>query len=241
MPIDRHLLPTDPPWLAKAFREIGVKEIAPGDTPRILEYHACTALGATTDEVPWCSSLVCWVMSECGITSTNSAAALSWLRWGRKLDTPQRGCLVIFERLDSDGIAIPHRGHVGFWLGESDGGVWVLGGNQRNSVRVSTYQRSRVIGYRWPSKPTNSTTNLASVGAAAGTATAVAPSVVSFLTTTKSTVDSVSDASAQVSSIWGKIAGTPSALLVMAGVCLTAAALWHIVRERNGKIKRLGV
>jgi lysozyme family protein len=69
------------PWMDIAVAELGVHEDSlPGHhNTRILEYHQCTALKATTDETAWCSSFVNWVLSKAGRRGTNSALANSWL------------------------------------------------------------------------------------------------------------------------------------------------------------------
>jgi uncharacterized protein (TIGR02594 family) len=138
----------DPVWLARAQREIGIKE-RPGlaDHPRILEYHGATKLHAKHDEVPWCSAFVCWVMEGTDIPSTRSAAARSWLTWGRKLDKPQRGCVVVLDRRSDDN---PKAAHVAFYLHDEGDSVRLLGGNQGNAVSTKLYPKSRVLGYRWP-------------------------------------------------------------------------------------------
>lgn len=241
MPIDRNVLPSDPQWLADAFMEVGVKEIDPGDSERIVAYHKHTSLGATNDTTPWCSSFACWVMDNAGITSTNSAASLSWLRWGRVIERPVRGCIVVFERLDEQGSIIPHRGHVGFWLGEDETHCWVLGGNQRDRVGVNAYDRARVIGYRWPATVMNSTTNMASLAATAGTVITAAPAVTKVLETVEDSTDTVLSMADRASGLIEKIVSAPDSLVSVAGLLLTLAALWHIVRERRKKIKRLGV
>lgn len=136
-----------PAWLAVALDEVGTKEIA-GDehNPRIVEYHKTTTLAASSDEVPWCSSFVNWVMKQVGIKGTRSAAARSWLTWGRPLSEPVYGCIVVMRR----GKA-PAAGHVGFYL-EPVGTdyIRVLGGNQSNQVNAATFRRSTVLAYRWP-------------------------------------------------------------------------------------------
>jgi len=56
------------PWMDIAVAELGVHEDShPGQhNSRILEYHQTTTLKATTDETPWCSSFVNWVMIQSG-------------------------------------------------------------------------------------------------------------------------------------------------------------------------------
>jgi uncharacterized protein (TIGR02594 family) len=124
--------------------EIGVHETpGPESTARIIEYHACTSLRATKDEIAWCSSFVNWVMKRAGIKGTNSAAARSWLSWGVPCN-PVPGCVVVLKR------GTYPSGHVGFFIERrSPGGwVWVLGGNQSDQVKVSAYQEADVLGYR---------------------------------------------------------------------------------------------
>lgn len=132
------------PWLDIARAEIGVKEI-PGSKheKRILEYHKATSLESTEDEVPWCSSFVSWCLEKAGVPSTRNAWARSYLAWGTKIERPVVGCIVVFSRGASSG-------HVAFYIDESDAGIQCLGGNQGNKVCLSTYPKSRVLGYRIP-------------------------------------------------------------------------------------------
>ena len=136
-----------PAWLKTAENELGIKE-APGnaDNPRILEYAAATGLGARDDAVAWCSSFVNWCMKQNDIPRTNSAAARSWLSWGVPLDEPRNGCVVVLKRGSN-----PAQGHVGFYVGDGASSIRVLGGNQSDQVKVSTYPKPMLLGYRWPS------------------------------------------------------------------------------------------
>lgn len=143
----------DTVWMARARREIGIKErVGHKHNPRILEYHSATRLHADEDEVPWCSSFVCWVMEGSDIASTRSAAARSWLAWGTDLAEPRYGCIVVLER---KMMANPNAAHVGFYVGpgDTDGSIQVLGGNQANQVCIRLYERSKVLAYRWPESP----------------------------------------------------------------------------------------
>ena len=139
-----------PSWLRVADKEWqrGVNEVVgPGEhNPRIIEYHQATTLKATDDETPWCSAFVCWVMEQAGYPSTRSAAARSWLRWGKALPGPQVGAVVVYRRGNSSW-----QGHVGFVYNHSEGGrIATIGGNQSNRVNVTPYPKSKVLGYRWP-------------------------------------------------------------------------------------------
>ena len=136
-------------WMDIARREIGQKEIrGRSHNPRIIQYHKSTSLRASTDEVPWCSSFVNWVVTRAGYKGTNSAAARSWLKWGHRISGPKPGCIVVFWRGKKDGWS----GHVGFVtdVDLSRDKIRVLGGNQADMVKESWYSTDKVLGYRWP-------------------------------------------------------------------------------------------
>lgn len=125
--------------------ELGVEEIVGDkDNPRILEYHSTTTLKATHDEVSWCSSFVNWVVKKAGYEGTNSAAARSWLKWGKPIETPEVGCIVVLKR------GLPPSGHVCFYVEDFNDKIKCLGGNQSNKVKYSFYPKSDVLSYRVP-------------------------------------------------------------------------------------------
>lgn len=137
--------PDDHPWYAIAWGERGVEEFAgPRDNPRVLEYQRATDLGMQDDEIAWCSCFVNWVMMKANQPRTRSAAARSWEHFGRRLDQPERGCIVVFERGD------PSHGHVSLFVSREGDMLRVLGGNQGNRVQISRYPAARVVAYRLP-------------------------------------------------------------------------------------------
>lgn len=141
-------------WLEIALRELGVCEIRGGENKRIIEYHSTTGLAAKEDEIPWCSSFVNWCMGKAGIDGTDSAAARSWLNWGVVLEEPLEGCVcVIKTRTKGDKATGSASGyHVGFFAGIKDNRIKLLGGNQGDSVKFSTFGLGsyQIVGYRWP-------------------------------------------------------------------------------------------
>jgi uncharacterized protein (TIGR02594 family) len=138
--------PGDPAWYSIAWGERGQKEHSgPGDNPRILAYQTACSYNAHDEEVPWCSSFANWVMKQAGIKGSGEASARSWLKWGKALDKPQRGAIVVLSRPGA-----PTNGHVTFYVGEEGGRLKLLGGNQENQVKISYYDKSRLLGYRWP-------------------------------------------------------------------------------------------
>lgn len=146
-PFDKTPRPeVEPGWLAIARRELGVHETkGPASTARIVEYHSATTLRSTSDETPWCSSFINWAFAQDGLKATGSARALSFLSWGVFLKEPRLGCVAV---LDYGGS----KGHVGFVVGRSAATkhVYLLGGNQADSVSIKRTAESAIAGYRWP-------------------------------------------------------------------------------------------
>jgi uncharacterized protein (TIGR02594 family) len=144
----------DVPWMTIAKKEKGQKEIrGHQNNPRILEYHMATTLKADNDETPWCSSFVNWCLKEVGITGTKSAAAASWTHWG-KASAAKAGAITIIHSPKAAGSGLTSSGyHVGFLVEETVSHYGVVGGNQGNAVRVTSFPKSawQLIGYRWPS------------------------------------------------------------------------------------------
>ncbi len=136
----------DFPWLPIALAEQGVKEYpGDGDNPRIIEYLQSTTLEAPmqhNDETAWCSAFVNWCMERAGYEGTDSAWAKSWLNWGKAIQKPQRGCVVVFTRQGG--------GHVGFYMGETQTAINVLGGNQSDEVNQSSRPKANLLGFRLP-------------------------------------------------------------------------------------------
>ena len=130
-------------WMPYAWMELGQKEIAgDADNPRIIEYHSATTLKATDDEVPWCSSFVNWCMRKAGLVGTGSAAARSWLTWGVD-GVLEYGEVAVISRGSN-----PEQGHVAFLLDMNKDWVWLLGGNQHDSVSVSRFPRASLLDCR---------------------------------------------------------------------------------------------
>ena len=135
-----------PEWYIIAKKELFTKEIKGTEhNPRIIEYHQSTNLKATSDEVAWCSSFANWCVQTSGSVGTQSAAARSWLKWGKVLKEPVIGCIVVLKRGNSTW-----QGHVGFYAGKEPNTPYIklLGGNQGNSVSIANYHENRVLGYR---------------------------------------------------------------------------------------------
>lgn len=134
------------PWVDVAVRELGQSEVyGPKSNKRISEY--LRGVGATeSDETAWCSAFVNWVLRYSGYTITGRANARSWLDYGSVLESPIYGAITVFWRGEPNGW----QGHVAIFIRENGSNLWVLGGNQNNSVCVAPYPRTRLLGFRWP-------------------------------------------------------------------------------------------
>ena len=135
-----------PPWVDAARSVLGTHEIAGAqDNPFVVSCLAGVGLPHQHDETAWCAAFVQWALKQTGVAGTGRANARSYLTWGVALDAPKLGAVCVFSRPPD-----PAHGHVAFYMGEHDGMVSVLGGNQRNAVCVADYPRSRLIAMRWP-------------------------------------------------------------------------------------------
>ena len=136
-----------PDWYSVAHAYIGLEEIVGSEhNETILEFWKNCKLPFRDDETPWCAGFVGGVLEKCGIKSTRSGMARSYLKWGKAIDQPRLGAIVVFWRVSRYSTS----GHVGFVAGELDGGFLpTLGGNQGNKVCIKPYPKSRILGYRW--------------------------------------------------------------------------------------------
>lgn len=136
---------SEPAWLVYARQFLGLKEI-PGteNNPIIVNWLIRLKAWWRNDETPWCGVFVAAVISNCGFPiAKHWYRARDWLDWGLVVDFPVVGSVVVFERKGG--------GHVGFVVGEDQNrNLMVLGGNQSNRVSIAPFDRSRVLGYRWP-------------------------------------------------------------------------------------------
>ncbi len=132
-----------PRWISVAESEIGQKEIKGSrHNPRVIEYHATTGRFGT-DEVPWCASFANWVMRQAGQPETGSALAMSFANYGTRLNRPAYGALAVFSYGGG-------KGHVGFVVGKQGDRILVLGGNQSDSVKISSFSTSKIHSYVVP-------------------------------------------------------------------------------------------
>lgn len=135
----------DPPWLAAARRDIGLRETAgAGTSARIAAWLKNLRAWWADDETPWCGTACAAWMREAGVNPPASwFRARAWADWGEPCTGPLLGSVVVFARTGG--------GHVGIVAGtDTAGRVLVLGGNQGDAVCIAPFDQARVLAYRWP-------------------------------------------------------------------------------------------
>lgn len=142
------------PWfdVALAEKQKGIKE----PNPRILEYFNAIHFDTNTTKTPWCAAFVSFCMLKSGnqkvaasVPNLAPARAATWREWGETLppnstEIPQGAVVVLSPTEKNDGS-----GHVSFFVRGDKKTVTLLGGNQSDAVKESTYSRSRVVAIRW--------------------------------------------------------------------------------------------
>ncbi|MGG8496197.1 TIGR02594 family protein [Tenacibaculum sp. TC6] len=137
--------------ISVALSQYGVKEVQGSkDHPQIVNYFTSLGFDASKfkDETAWCSAFANWVAQQAGYEKSNQLTARSWLKVGTSTVNPQQGDIVVLWRESPDSW----KGHVGFLIKESKRYVYLLGGNQGNSVSIKAYPKNRVLDYRKLSK-----------------------------------------------------------------------------------------
>ena len=107
--------------------------------------------GVDPVRIEWCAAFANAILEKSELPSNKDhkypLVARSFLDWGEKVDTPEMGDIVVFPRGNQGW-----QGHVGFYVKEQtiDGVLYyyILGGNQKNSVRVDLYRADRALGIR---------------------------------------------------------------------------------------------
>lgn len=141
-----------PPWLDKAFRYRGLKEI-PGKrhNPTIIGWLIKLKAWWREDETPWCGTFVAEMLRQSGITPPK--------HWYRAKAYSDYGTKVSFETsayvIPFGAICVKSRkggGHVFFAVARSADGkiIYGLGGNQSNAVNIAQFKVSDIDHVRWP-------------------------------------------------------------------------------------------
>mgnify|MGYP002718624842 CR=1 FL=1 len=136
-----------PSWLALARAEIGTLEGAgAANSPKVIAYFRDAGFGGIReDSVAWCAAFVGAILKRSGIAPSGSLAARSYESWGVGLREPALGCIATKKRGGSSW-----QGHVGLVVGATSSTIFLLGGNQADSVSIASFKRAEFTAFRWP-------------------------------------------------------------------------------------------
>lgn len=139
--------------IAQVF--VGTDEVGGAmDNPQILAMLKLDNKWPENDEVPWCSAFVNYICKLLRLPRSKSLLARSWLTVGKEVGLAGAKAgfdIVVLKRGTGVQPGIENTtapGHVGFYAGQSGNFVQLLGGNQANSVRISSYDISRILSVR---------------------------------------------------------------------------------------------
>lgn len=149
--MSRVALPNDPPWLKRAFSDLGVADIAgPRHNARVLEmYRKAGHPEIHDDETAWCAAAVgCW-LAESGLSNSGSLMARSYSNYGVKVNKQKlpRGTIAVWPR------GAPPSGHVNIVLEDDGTYLTCIGGNQSpgtGTVSVSRERKAHLVSASWP-------------------------------------------------------------------------------------------
>ncbi len=144
---ERRAEPEQPAWLALAAHEVGTKEgIGNANNPIVVRYFADAGFsGVKDDATAWCAAFVGAMLKRAGRAPSGSLAARSYEGWGIGLKDPALGCIATKKRGGS-----AWQGHVGLVVGANASTIYLLGGNQADSVSIAGFKRSEFTSFRWP-------------------------------------------------------------------------------------------
>lgn len=137
-----------PRWIVEAEALVGQTEVKGKlANPKIVElYKEAGHEAIKSDEVPWCAAFVGACLVRANKPSTGTLLARDYLKYGKSLGKkPELYSIGVMQRGNSGW-----EGHVGFVVKFDANYVWMLGGNQADSVNVSKFPRSKFLGFVVP-------------------------------------------------------------------------------------------
>jgi uncharacterized protein (TIGR02594 family) len=135
-----------------------------GETNPLLEALRWKGANSSQVGVPselWCADFMNFILGQTGQAGTGSRAARSFLKYGKPLDGPRVGAIVVLARNGGHSES----GHVGIVRGtDGEGNPIVISGNHGKKVAESVYKKEKVLGYFMP--PSAEKANAATMSAA---------------------------------------------------------------------------
>lgn len=146
--IDKEPLPSGSgptPWMVWLFNHEGETEIKGSEHNRfIVDLFKYTSYKTDSDETPWCAALTNAALIKNGFKGTGRADAKSFDNYGTACELAY-GCVVTIKHPDGSR-------HVTFYVKREGDYLRCIGGNQSNTLKVSSYHISELVASRWPVK-----------------------------------------------------------------------------------------
>jgi len=157
--IETKIIGNRAPWMEVALNEAkAMKGCDEGDEPMYSKAKAYLKYCGNDEEPthskkgPWCAAYMNWCISRTKnsknknqpYSHSNSASSLAPINNPKykQIPYPIYGCLVVYKATDGSG-----KGHTGFLYGKTkDGKFILLGGNQADSIRLSSYGKTFTHG-----------------------------------------------------------------------------------------------
>lgn len=143
----------EPPWLTEARSLIGLRETpGPGNNLAIMRWARDLDQWYPGDDVPWCGLFVAHCMAVGAPNEPqdfNRLGARAWRNYGVEVgvDVPPIGSVCVLWRTHPTRSV---NGHVFIVTGHSRDAIRGIGGNQRDSVSETWFDRGRVLGCYMP-------------------------------------------------------------------------------------------
>jgi len=130
-----------------AEKFIGLTEVPGKDSnAQIISMLTLDADWPTGDDVPWCSAFVNYVCWLAGVSRSKKLNARSWLDVGKAV--PVQFAMAGYDVAILSRGSNPAQGHVGFYHNHDKDNIYLLGGNQADSVNITGFPLARLLGVR---------------------------------------------------------------------------------------------
>ena len=134
--------------LRTAFNELGVTEfLGKRSNPEIDKYFIAMGFPKEkqNDNTAWCGAFLMWCAWQSGFEfPVDNLTARAWLDVGTETECPLVGDIVVFWRES----VTSWKGHVGLFVNARGSNIYVLGGNQDDSVSIKPYPKKQLLGFR---------------------------------------------------------------------------------------------
>jgi uncharacterized protein (TIGR02594 family) len=129
-----------------ALNEYGNEGIAGiKSNENVLKYfHEMGFTYIDDDDTAWCAAFLNWILWKNNIKGTGKLNARSFLEIGTETFTPEIGDIVVLWRISRLGVY----GHCGIFVKRVGNIIYILGGNQDNSVKIKGFSADQLLGYR---------------------------------------------------------------------------------------------